>query len=110
MATRATNHAALNVGDRRTLPGSDITRIKTGTFTLNPASIADQAQAEQTVTVTGLTTADKVVLFPPAGFEALLVGGARVSAANEVKFVLGNLSGGAIDAASATWSYLAIRG
>lgn len=106
---KASNVSALNVGDRRSLPGTDIQRILKGTFTLDPASIADQAQAEQTVTISGLTTADVVILQPPAAFEACIVGQARVSAADTVKFVLGNLSGGAIDAASATWQYVAIR-
>lgn len=107
---RATNYSAINIGDRRTAPGSDIQRIKTGTFTLDPGSIASGAQAEQTATITGVSTADKVLVFPPAAFEALLVGSARVTAADTVKFMLGNLSGGAVDAASATWTYLAIRG
>lgn len=106
---RATNFAALNVGERRTLPGTDVQRILRGTFALDPASIANGAQAEQTVTAAGLTTADFVLLNPPAGFEALVVGQARVSAANTLKFMLANHSGGAVDAASGTWQYVAIR-
>ncbi len=106
---RATNLSALNVGSRRMLPGTDIQRIKRGTFTLDPGSIASAGQAEQTVNIPGLTTADVVILNPPAALEALTVGQARVTAADTVKFMLANLSGAAVDGASRQWQYIAIR-
>ncbi len=106
---RATNFGSLNVGSRRSLPGSDIKCIKRGTFTLDPASIASAGQAVQTVTIAGLTTSDFVILNPPAALEALIVGQARVSAANTLVFTLANLSGAAVDAASGVWQYVAIR-
>ncbi len=106
---KATNFSGINVGDRRRLPGSDIYRIITGQFTLNPASIPADGQAEQTVTISGLTVNDLVFLQPPAAFEALAVGQARVTANDTVKFILVNNTAGAIDAASAVWRYIAFR-
>lgn len=107
---KAVNFSAINVGARRGVTGTDISLIKRGTVTINPASIAGQEQAELTVTITGAALGDTVILTPPAAFEALIVGAARVSAADTVKFVLGNLTVGAIDAASASWGYTLIRG
>lgn len=114
---KATNVSILNVGARRPTDtsgtvgplGTDITNIRKGTFTLDPASIASGAQAEQTVTITGVTTSDVVIVNPPAALEALIVGQARVTAADTVKFMLANNSGGAVDGASRTWTYVAIR-
>jgi hypothetical protein len=107
---RATNFSALNVGDRRTLSGSNITLIKKGTFTLDPASIATTAHGDQTVTVTGAAVGDLVMLIPPATLEStLVVGQARVTAANTVKFPLVNPTAGAVDGASLSWGYVLIR-
>lgn len=107
---RATNFSALNVGDRRALPGSDIQRIKTGTFTLDAASIAAGAAAEQTVTIAGLSTNDVLQVNAPAALEAgLTVGSERVTAADTLKFRITNTTAAPVDPASATYSYIAFR-
>lgn len=85
--------------------------IITGTCTVNLPSIADGDVGEATVTITGATAGDIVVLCPPtAGLTAgLAVCGAVVSAADEVKVRAVNGSGGTIDEASGTWRYVLIR-
>jgi hypothetical protein len=61
--------------------------IVTGTVSVNPPSIASAAVGEVTLTITGATVGDKVVMSPPAaGLTAgLVVCDARVSAADTVK-------------------------
>lgn len=110
MSARATNFSALNVGARRTLPGTDIERIKAGTFTVDAASIAAGATAEQTVTVSGLTTGDLVKINAPAALEAgLTVSAERVSAADTLVFRITNTTAAPVDPASAVYSYIAFR-
>ncbi len=85
--------------------------VVTGTISVNPASVADSAVTEVTLTITGATLGDKVVMTPPAaGLTAgLVVCDSRVSAANTVKVRIANLSGGVVDEAAATWDYCLIR-
>lgn len=82
-----------------------------GTVTVNLASVAAAAVTETTLTISGATAGDIVVLVPPAaGLTAgLCVCDARVSAADTVKVRVINGSAGVIDEASGTWDYVLIR-
>lgn len=80
-----------------------------GTVTIDPASIASAAIGETSVTITGAAAGDTVIMNAPAAIEAGCVWCAYVSAANTVKLRIANLSGGALDCASATWNYCLIR-
>lgn len=91
--------------------GTTINTIVRGTVAIDPASIASAAVGETSVTITGATVGDTVVLSPPtAGLTAGLgLLDARVSAANTVKVRIANLSGGSVDEPSGTWTYMLIR-
>jgi hypothetical protein len=70
------------------------------TVTLDVASVAANTSAEQTFTVTGLTT-DMFVAVNKSDLDAgLVVGNARVSAADTLALTFGNSTAGAIDPAS----------
>jgi hypothetical protein len=91
--------------------GTTVTKIYKGTVAVNPASIGDNDIGTTTVTITGAVVGDIVLMCPPtAGLTAgLMAGVAYVSAADTVKLSIANCSGGAVDEASATWSYILIR-
>jgi len=80
-----------------------------GSVTINPASISSAAVGETSVTISGAAVGDTVVMNAPAAIEAGCVWSAYVSAANTVKLRIANLSGGALDCASASWDYCLIR-
>lgn len=77
---------------------------------LNFPSIASNGAADLTVTVNGAVAGDGVILGPPATLEAgLMVAYAAVTAANTVTIRLRNVSGGAVDAAAATWKVIVVK-
>lgn len=80
------------------------------TAAVDPASIAAGAVANTAVTVTGVTTSDRIVAIPPNDLEAgLVLQSAWVSAADTVQVRLQNASAGAVDGASKTWTFLVFR-
>lgn len=81
----------------------------TATATLDFPSIAAAGQQELTITVTGAAVGESVALAPPAALEAGLQVTGYVSAANTVKVRLSNVTGSAIDPASATWRATVLR-
>jgi hypothetical protein len=85
--------------------------VQIGTVSVNPASLADGAEADTSVTISGATVGDVVIMTPPtAGLDAgILICGAWVSAADTVKVRLHNNSGGTVDVAAGTWAYCLIR-
>ncbi|MGH9967714.1 MAG: hypothetical protein ACREBG_07740 [Pyrinomonadaceae bacterium] len=89
--------------------GTAITNIRLYSQSLNVASVAANTSAEQTFTVTGLATTDKVFVNKPALNAGLVVGNARVSAADTLAITFGNLTAGAIDPAAETYEIIAIR-
>lgn len=103
-AIQTTTSDGLTVGSS----GSAIKQISTGTVSVNPASIGDNDVGETTVTLTGVAAGDIVILVPPAaGITAgLMAGEARVTAADTVKVRIVNASGGSVDEAAASWTYL----
>jgi len=87
-----------------------LTQIMKGTVAVDPASITAQESAETSVTITGAATGDVVIMNPPASLETgLAFSGARVSAADTVQVRLTNVTGGAVDGTSRTWTYAILR-
>jgi hypothetical protein len=86
--------------------------LVSGSFTLDPGSIAAGAQELETVTIPGVVVGDTVVINPAAALTAGLIapGYVRVSAPNTVIFSIENNSAGAIDQASGTWYFTVLRG
>lgn len=89
--------------------GTAITKIAVYSQALDVASVAANTSAEQTFTVTGLTTGDKVFVSKPSLSAGLVIGNARVSAADTLAITFGNLTAAAIDPASETYTIVAIR-
>ena len=70
--------------------------------TLDSASVADQAAATDTVTVSGVALGDMVIGMSASVNEAGVVRRAYVSAANTVTIATTNTTGAAVDLGSAT--------
>jgi hypothetical protein len=78
------------------------------TAAVDPASIATDAIANTAVTVTGVVTADRITAIPPNDLEAgLVMQSAWASGANQVTVRLQNVSAGAVDGVSKTWTFIA---
>jgi len=98
----ATTTATLKVGSS----GTTIKTIKSGTASVNLPNINDLATGSATFTVTGAAVGDVVSVNPPALTSGLSFAGATVTSANTVTVYAHNASGGAIDQAAATFTYL----
>jgi len=81
-----------------------------GTVSVDPPNINANTSTAFTVTISGVQTGDLVFLTPPSGIEGGLVfQGADVTAANTVTIRMRNVTGGGINGAPRTWSYMVIR-
>lgn len=89
--------------------GTAITGITVYTQSIDVASVAANTSAEQTFTVTGLATTDKVFVIKPSLSAGLVIGNARVSAANTLAVTFGNLTASPIDPAAESYTIVAIR-
>lgn len=89
--------------------GTSITQIRVYSPSLTPASVAAATCAEQTFTVTGLTTADKVFINPPATGNATSAAQVRVSAVDTFAVTYCNPTAGALTPAAGTVAIVAIR-
>lgn len=89
--------------------GTVITKTVVYTPILTPASVAANTSAEQTFTVTGLTTADKVIVNGPAPTAGTGIVNVRVSAADTLAITFGNFTAGGLTPTSGTYSIIAIR-
>lgn len=79
--------------------------------TADLAAIAAAGSEVVTATVPGATVGDVVVVNPRDGLNAgLVIGQARVSAANTVVFTVSNITAGALDAASMVFYISILRG
>jgi hypothetical protein len=87
-----------------------ITNVRVYSIATTPASVGAAVCVEQAVTVTGVTTADKIVLggFTATG-NATGYGAARVSASDTVQQTVCNPTAGALTPAASTNLYIAIR-
>lgn len=89
--------------------GTPITKTAVYAPTITPASVGAATVAEQTFTVTGLTTADKVIVNPPAIATATGIVGARVSAADTLAIRFINPTAAALVPSSGIYTVMAIR-
>jgi len=77
--------------------------------TLDPASVSANTTSEQTFTVNGLTT-DMVISITKSSHTAgLVIGSARVSAADTVAITFGNLTGSSINPPSEEYKIMGTR-
>jgi hypothetical protein len=82
-----------------------------GSFTLDPASIAAASEGTETVPVPEARVGDVVHVTPRTALdEGIILSYAWVSASGTISVTLFNHTAGAIDVASATWDYVLIRG
>lgn len=89
--------------------GTAITKIVVYSQSLDVASVAANTTAEQTFTVTGLTTADKVFVNKPSLNDGLGIVNARVSAADTLALTFVNATAAAIDPAAEAYAIVALR-
>lgn len=86
--------------------GSDIYKISSGTLSVNPGSIGAATKGSVDVSVSGLSTVDRVILHPPSGLNSgLLYCGCDVTASNTLTIYLYNKTGGSIDDGALNWKY-----
>ena len=106
-----TNFSGVNASDSVTCGpnGTPITQVRAYSQTFTPASVGAATVAEQTFTVTGLTTADKVIVNPAAISNAIGIVGARVSAADTLAVRFVNPTAGSLTPTAGTWTILAFR-
>jgi hypothetical protein len=86
-----------------------VSGILTFSASLDVASVAANTSAEQTFTVTGLKIGDVVFVSKPSLSVGLVVGNARVSAANTVAITFGNLTAAPIDPGAETYLIGVVR-
>lgn len=89
--------------------GTAISQIKVYSQSVTPASVNAATAAEQTFTVTGLTTADKVLMNPAATGNATGVCSCRVTATNTIGITFVNPTAGALTPGSGTYTFVAFR-
>ncbi len=89
--------------------GTEITQIRVYSQTVTPAATAAATVAEQTFTVTGLATTDKVLVNAAAISNAVAIGNVRVSAANTLAVQFINPTAGSLTATAGTWKIVAMR-
>jgi hypothetical protein len=87
---------------------STITKVLSGSASLDFPEIAAVSQADLTITVTGAAVGDEVILSLPAAPAAGLVFNAFVSATNTVTVRASNITAAAVDAAAATFGVIVI--
>lgn len=95
----------VNIGATGTL----LTQAIVYSQTITPASVAAATVAEQTFTVTGLATTDKVVVNHAATGNATGIAGVRVSAPNTLAISYVNPTVGALTPAAGTYLILTFR-
>lgn len=89
--------------------GLTVTSVLGASATLNFGSIAAAASADLTITVTGANTNNAVALGLPASPAAGIVFFGFVSAADTVTVRAMNITGSAVDPASATYSAVVLQ-
>jgi hypothetical protein len=79
-------------------PVGNVWKLGVFNLTLSPASVAPNTSAEQTFSTTGigLLTTDIVLVQKPTSQAGLVLGGSRVSAADQLAINFGNLTGSTI--------------
>jgi hypothetical protein len=88
--------------------GNTITKVLSGSASLNFGSISAVSQADLTITVTGAAVGDEVIMALPAAPAAGIVFNAFVSAANTVTIRASNITAAPVDPAAATYGVIVI--
>ena len=89
--------------------GTALTKAVVYAANLTPASVAANTSAEQTFTVTGLTTADVITVAQAAPTAGVGLVGYRVSAADTLALTFGNFTAGALTPGAGIFKVLAVR-
>ena len=97
---------SLKVG---TANGTPLTQVRQYSQTITPTAVAAATAAEQTFTVTGLTTADTIMINHASTGNATAIGSVRVSAANTMAVQFVNPTAGSLTPGAGTWKILAFR-
>ena len=85
--------------------GPLIKKFRTGTLTVDPATLAATTKVGTAVTLTGVAEGDLVAFEPPAALEDDLVYSGSVVTADTVTIYLYNASAAPVDGASRLWRY-----
>jgi hypothetical protein len=85
-----------------------ITKVLSGSASLNFGSIGAAAQADLTITVTGAAVGDEVIMALPAAPAAGLVFNAFVSATDTVTVRASNITAAPVDPDAATYGVIVI--
>lgn len=89
--------------------GALISGIAIYSTSIAPASVSSQSTSEQTFTVSGLATSDKVMVNPPASTGSVALCSARVSSTSTLALTFVNPTAGSLTPASGTYAIFAIR-
>lgn len=89
--------------------GGNAAAISVVSVTFDPASVAANTSAAQSITVPGVLVGDVVHVNKPSTTAGLSIGGSRVSAADTVSVTFVNSTAGAIDAGSEVYLIAVIR-
>ncbi len=85
-------------------------KIKHYSATVDPASQSANATANTSVAVAGVKVGDFIIAIPPATLEhGIIVQGCSCAVAGTILLRLSNVTGGAINPASATWGFLVVQ-
>jgi hypothetical protein len=101
-----TGKATLPGGAKIGASGTTLTQASIYAASLTPVAVAAQSIAEQTFTVTGLATNDKVTVNGPG---AVGIVNARVSAANTLAITFSNPTAGSVTPPAGTYTVTATR-
>ena len=88
---------------------SNYPKVQTFNVTINPTAVSANTTSEQTFTVTGLTTNDRVVVNKPTHTAGLVIGNVRCSAVDTIAVTFGNLTAISIDPPSEIYRVTSIR-
>lgn len=89
--------------------GIFLSEIRLYTATIDVASVATNVVDAQTFTVTGLAADDIILAVIPDIDIGMGMGTVRVSAANTISIEFVNPTGGSVNPASGTWTFLVAR-
>lgn len=85
-----------------------VTKVRSGSASLNFGSIGAAAQADLTITIAGAAVGDEVIMALPAAPAAGIIFNAFVSAANTVTIRASNITASPVDPAAATYGAIVI--
>lgn len=108
-ANSLANNDSSNITLNNILDDGALGDVLTGSTTWDPASIATGSQATTTISITGAEFGDFVTVSTSINPTNLIIHG-HVSAADTVKIVYANMTGGSIDLASHTVSVRIVKG